>query len=106
MSVPYESSPLAAIVYKSSPLAAVIIVDHICPNALCETGPQGPLLYCLVKIPGLKDPLATFWGIGNTSRPSWEFLGIVPLSSWTHSKTHGPLPSPPWNIPRLPTSSS
>ena len=60
------------------------------------------LLPCLVKIPGLQDPLAAFWGIGNTSRPSWEFPGIAPLFSWTHSKTQGPLPSPPWNPPRLP----
>ena len=102
------SAPLAAVVYESSPLAAVVISTWTTsvPTALVWNWDLKDHYHtALVKIPGLQDPLAAFWGIGNTSRPSWEFPGIVPLSSWTHSKTQGPLPSPPWNLPRLPTSS-
>ena len=35
MSVPYESTPLAAVCEESSPLAAVIVLDHICTHRPC-----------------------------------------------------------------------
>ena len=63
MSVPYESTPLAAVCMceESSPLAAVIVVDHICTHRPCANwASRTSITWCI--IPGPQDLLATFSG--------------------------------------------
>ena len=63
MSVPYESTPLAAVCVceESSPLAAVIVVDHICTHRPCANRASRTSITWYI-IPGLQDLLATFSG--------------------------------------------
>ena len=99
-------------------------VDHFCPSrpgvtpgpqdhsytrVWCNTRPLGPLsarVWCNTRPPGPLRPPSGELVIPAT--PSWEFLGIAPLNSWTfllesYQDSRTTSRSPPWNPCRLPT---